>query len=386
MKMIAIAGADTRRLLRWRANVFFLFVLPMLIILLLGAAFGGGATSRLGIVQQDRGPLARQFVAALRARPSTSLVSYARASDLRHAVSAGTVDAGIVVPATYDARISSGATAAVPYLGRPNSVAQQLRATVQSVAATQGTTLAAAQALSRQHGVPFDQALAHATATAATTPRVVVRLTAPSGGVYSTAQGRFDQSASTELVLFVFLNSLNGAMWLIETRRLGIARRMMSTPTGMRTIVGGELLGRLTVALIQAAIIVLGCVLLFGVNWGDPLGASAVILSFALVSTGAAILLGSLFSSEQQAGPVALLLGLGLAALGGSMVPLEVFGPAARAIAHLTPHAWANEAFTKLVKHGGDLVSVLPQIGVLLGFAAVMLTIAVWQLRRALTS
>ena len=75
MKMIAIAGADTRRLLRWRANVFFLFVLPMLIILLLGAAFGGGATSRLGIVQHDHGPLARQFVAALRARPSTTLVT-----------------------------------------------------------------------------------------------------------------------------------------------------------------------------------------------------------------------------------------------------------------------------------------------------------------------
>ena len=67
------------------------------------------------------------------------------------------------------------------------------------------------------------------------------------------------------------------------------------------------------------------------------------------------------------------------------MVPLEVFGPAARALAHPTPHAWANEAFTKLVKHGGDLGSVLPEIGVLLGFAAVMLTIAVWQLRRALT-
>ena len=45
---------------------------------------------------------------------------------------------------------------------------------------------------------------------------------------------------------------------------------MMSTPTGMRTIVGGELLGRLAVALIQAAIIVLGCVLFFGVDWGDP--------------------------------------------------------------------------------------------------------------------
>jgi len=385
MKMIAIAGADTRRLLRWRANVFFLFVLPMLIILLLGAAFGGGATSRLGIVQQDHGPLARRFVAALRARPSTTLVHYAQASDLRHAVSAGTVDAGIVVPANYDARISAAATAAVPYLGRPNSVAQQLRATVQSVAASQGTTLAAAQALTRQNAVPFEQSLTRATAAAAITPHVVVRLTAPDGGVYSTAAGRFDQSASTELVLFMFLTSLNGAVWLIETRRLGIARRMMSTPTGMRTIVGGELLGRLMVALIQAAIIVLGCVVLFGVSWGDPLAAAAVILSFALVSTGAAILLGSVFSSEQQAAPVAILLGLGLAALGGSMAPLEVFPPTARAIAHVTPQAWANEAFSKLVKHGGDLVSVLPQVAVLLGFAAVMLTLAVWQLRRTLT-
>jgi ABC-2 type transport system permease protein len=385
MKALAIAGADTRRLLRWRANLFFLFILPMLIILLLGAAFGGGASARLGVVQQDHGPLARAFVAALRARPSTTLVGYGTASDLQHAVSVGKVDAGIVVPASYDARIAAGATAAVPYLGRPNSVAQQLRATVQSVAASQGTTLAAAQALTQQASLPFDQALRRATASAVTTPRVVVRLTAPDGGVYSTAAGRFDQSASTELILFIFLNSLNGAAWLIETRRLGIARRMMSTPTGMRTIVGGEVLGRLVVALLQAVIIVLGCVLFFGVNWGDPLAATAVIVSFALVATGAAVLLGSVFSSEQQAGPVAILLGLGLAALGGSMAPLEVFPPTARAIAHITPHAWANEAFSKLVKHGGDLVSVLPQIAVLLGFAAVTLTLAVWQLRRALT-
>jgi len=41
MKALAIAATDLRRLLRWRANIFFVFVLPMLIILLLGAAFGG---------------------------------------------------------------------------------------------------------------------------------------------------------------------------------------------------------------------------------------------------------------------------------------------------------------------------------------------------------
>ena len=80
------------------------------------------------------------------------------------------------------------------------------------------------------------------------------------------------------------------------------------------------------------------------------------------------------------------LLGLGLAALGGSMAPLEVFPSSARTIAHITPHAWANDAFSKLLEHGGDLPAVLPQIGVLLGFAAVAIALSVWRLRRALTT
>jgi ABC-2 type transport system permease protein len=82
----------------------------------------------------------------------------------------------------------------------------------------------------------------------------------------------------------------------------------------------------------------------------------------------------------------AFLLGLGLAALGGSMAPLEVFPPTARTIAHITPHAWANDAFSKLLKHGGDLITILPQIGVLLGFATIATAIAVWRLRRTLTA
>ena len=68
------------------------------------------------------------------------------------------------------------------------------------------------------------------------------------------------------------------------------------------------------------------------------------------------------------------------------MAPLEIFPKTARAIAHITPHAWANDAFSKLLKHGGDLATILPQIGVLLGFSAVVIAVAVWRLRRSLTA
>ena len=386
MKVLVIAGTDLRRLLRWRSNVFFLFVLPMLIILLLGAAFGGSQKARIGVLNSSSGRLAQQFVAALRSRPSTTLVRYTTTSSLQHAVAHGDVDAGLVIPAGYDVRLRQGASVTLSYFARPNSVAQQLRATVQSAAANQGRTIAAAQVLQQTLHEGFAIAIARVQAAAATTPFVQTRLTAPDGSAYTSAAGEFDSGASTQLLLFIFLNSLNGAAWLIETRRLGIARRVLSTPTSIGTLVSGQLLGRLVIALLQALIIVLGSLVFFGVNWGNPLGTAAVILAFSLVSTGGAVLLGSLFAREQQAGPVALLLGLGLAALGGSMAPLEIFPSTARTIAHITPHAWANDAFSKLLKHGGDLITVLPQVGVLLAFAAVTMTVALWQLRRSLTA
>ena len=121
----------------------------------------------------------------------------------------------------------------------------------------------------------------------------------------------------------------------------------------------------------------LGSLLFFGVSWGNPIGTAALIFMFSLVGTGAALLIGSLFSSEQQAGPVALLLGLGLAALGGSMAPLEVFPSTARTIAHVTPNAWANDAFSKLLQHRGDIATIVPQLGVLVAFAAVLITVAI---------
>ena len=96
------------------------------------------------------------------------------------------------------------------------------------------------------------------------------------------------------------------------------------------------------------------------------------------------MLLGALCSTEQQAGPIALLLGLSLAAFGGSMVPLEVFPSSVRAVAHVTPHAWANDAFSELLDQGGGIVDVLPQVAVLLGFAGVAVTLATWRLRRVI--
>ena len=383
MKALVLAATDLRRLVRWRANVFFLFLLPMLIILVLGATFGSAA-ARVGVVV-PRGALAGALAGELEALPAVETERFGDAGALRRAVSRGHVDAGLILPAAYDAALVRGEDVRVEYLARPETLAENLRATVDSVVARQAALVGAARLVVRERRTSFAAGLERARRAAAAAAPVAVAVHRPDGAAYEEPAGRFEESASTQLLLFVFLTALNSAVWLIETRRLGVATRVLSTPTSVRTLLVGIGLGRLATALLQALLIVLGSLLLFGVRWGDPAGAAAVVLAFALVGTGAGMLLGSVAGSEEQAGPLAILLGLGLAALGGSMVPLEVFPDDVRLAAHATPHAWANDAFATLLDRDGGLADVLPEVGVLLAFAAVLGGLATWSLRRALT-
>lgn len=152
---------------------------------------------------------------------------------------------------------------------------------------------------------------------------VSVEVTTSGRSVFPENAGRFDHSASTQLLVFVYLT---GSAALVETRRLGVFRRMPATPTTAMSIVLGERLGRVAVALVQGIAIVAGTSLLFGVRSGDPLVAGAMLLVFAVVAGGAGMVLVSVFGTEQQVGGAALMLGIGFAALGGSMVLLELSG------------------------------------------------------------
>jgi ABC-2 type transport system permease protein len=78
-------------------------------------------------------------------------------------------------------------------------------------------------------------------------------------------------------------------------------------------------------------------------------------------------------------------IGLVMAALGGSMVPVEVFPATLRSIALVTPHAWANRAMAEIVRRDGGLPDILPEVGVLAAYAAVLLVLATILLRRTLT-
>jgi ABC-2 type transport system permease protein len=160
---------------------------------------------------------------------------------------------------------------------------------------------------------------------------------------------------------------------------------MLSTPTSLGTSVVGESVGRFGVALLQGLYIIVLTFIIFDVNWGDPIGALLLLITFAAVGAGAGVLMGATFDNDQQAGGVSVVLSLGLASLGGCMLPIELFSPTMQTVAHITPHAWALDGYAELVRRGGTTLDILPELGVLTVYAAVLFTLAAWRLRVAIT-
>lgn len=388
-KVLAIGWLNIVRFMRERANLFFVFAFPLLLILLLGAMYGSGFDTKVGVlVEGTGGPLADRLVAAVEDLEETTVVGFDAESSLVDAVQRGSVDGGLVIPSDYDAALPGGGFAEVTFVGRPvDQTAQLLQVSVSEVLAAELAPIRAARFAEVETGNGFTELLAQARAVVPQSERVSVAYREAGEPLFEGFDelGAFDLGASQQLVLFMFLTSLAGSAALIQTRRLGVARRMLSTPTSTFSIVGGEATGRFAVAIIQGVYIMVGTLLIFGVNWGDPLGAIAVLIMFALVGAGAAMLMGAIFHNDQQAGGLGVLLSLGLGALGGSMVPIEIFPDTIQTVAKFTPHAWAIDAFAELVRRDGSLVDILPQLAVLAAFAAVLLLLASWRLQRVLT-
>ena len=377
----AIAAVELRRFLADRSNLFFAFIFPLLLVLMIGLQFSGGAGGRVALSGSP---------SALRAAMATELealdlqVTVTDADAVRELVARGRADVGVLVPED----------AADAYDGGGDLTIQVIRGNQAQSQATEMRVDTAARAVVAEMGQVEALVATGASAEAARSalgaaadlvepPTIEVTNVSEIAQEFS-GLGQYDYGAASQLLLFVFLNSLAGASTLIQARRHGVTARTLAAPVSTMQSITGQAAGRLTIAAFQGAYIMAATVVLFGVDWGNFALAALVMVMFALVAAGAAMLLGSLIDNEGAATGLGVGLGLVLAALGGGMFPLELFPDTLRAVSKFTPHAWASEALAEVQRHDGTFLDILPQLGVLAGIAAVLLLLGAWALRRSL--
>jgi len=386
MTALAFAAAELKRVTRDRTFMFFVVLLPILVILLVGVTTSSSSNIRIGLVPGQPTPLATQLVHDLEADSAVTTKRFSTRAEGVAALRRGELQALVVVPMTLDADLQSGGATQIPVLVSGAVENSQAAVTgVSSVVARHGATVQAATFAATHASRSFAETLAAARSLQRETPVMAVRTEVVNSKSETLPVG-YSSSAPTMLVLFVFLNALAGGAAIIQTRKWGIFSRALAAPIRPRDLVLGEGICTLALALIQSVIIVLVGAVMFGVSWGDPLAAAALVGMWALVGTGAGMASGTIFRTPEQAGAIGPAVGIAFGMLGGCMWPLEIVPQSVRLAGHATPHAWAVDAWATLLSRGGGLAEIAGYLAILAAYAVVLLAIASLRLRRSLVT
>ena len=384
MSALALAAAELRRMLRDRTSMFFVVLLPIVVILLVGVTVHGANQMRVAVVNGNGGPLAQHLVTTLDASSGIKVRSDLSLASARTSLRRGELAAVVVLDPSFDAKVRSGASGSVQVLvQKASSTAPAVMSSVDGAVAEEVARLHAARFVQPYGGGTFDNGLTLADRARSLAPVIGVRTTTVNSTSNFLPLG-FNYSAPTMLVLFVFINSLAGGAIVISSRKYGVLDRALASPARARDLVLGETLTLFTLAALQTLLIVGIGGLAFGVSWGNPLAAAALVTVWALVGTGAGVLAGTVFRTPEQAASIGPSLGIAAGMLGGCMWPLEIVPAVMRTLGHALPHAWAVDAWVQILSHGGGITSIGRQLAVLAGFAVVLLTAASWRLNRRL--
>ncbi len=407
--ILDIAINDLRIFFSNLSNLIWLVGIPVGMTIVLGVAIpsdDGPSLVPVDVINHDQGPASALFIQSLRhANPNLLLCPMDNTTDDPcHMNEAETLDAAqslvrlegtdtlalIEIPDDFSARVSELEPVAIRFVAVEDLTAPQFIQQAVDSALTQTNGALAASLIGSRLAAQIDadaiddSALAESLRDRAAeiwakdliTVKYQLTQSSSSGSV-----GGFGQSIPGIGSMFVLFAVLGGMALMIEDKRQWTMQRLASMPVTRSQLLGGKILGRFTLGMLQYLIIfAIGVVV--GQSYGrDPLALILIMLSFALCVTALSFALGSFVKDETQAAGLTNLLGISLAALGGAWWSLELVPELMRTVGHISPVAWAMDGYTSLIFENGDLGTVYPSILILLGAAAVFFVFGVRRFR-----
>src|SRR5215469_3693903 len=387
---LLICAKDLKTRLRDRSAVLIGIVVPLGLALIFNSIFGGisgnSKAIALGVVNADRGAASARFVnGVLGAVGRAGLIAIhvePTAARARALAAAGTLDAVIIIPAGFSARVASQRPAAMQVIGNVDapistqiarSIAGSYAADLNRVRLSVATVLAAGGG--HAAGPPGRiQALA-ARAAAAAAPVAMADVSANSR--------QLDQKsffAAGMAVFFLFFTVQFGVTSLLEERNDGKLARLLAAPISRSSILGAKLLTSFLLGVISMAVLVAATTLLFGATWGNPVGVTVLVVTAIMAATGIMALIATLARNAEQAANwqsvVAVILGL----IGGTFFPVSQAPGVLSSLTFVAPQAWFLRGLGDL-RGGGVSVVWVPALA-MLAFAAVTGGLALFRLRR----
>jgi ABC-2 type transport system permease protein len=399
-KILAIAYNDIKIEFSSRSELLFFLVLPVIFTTIIGLALGNMGTFQADdpripilVVNEDGLPLSDELVRGL--QNSTVIRPVERDAEEAAAIFAqADIIALLTIPPGFTDALLAAKTVGLDLQVHRQSANGPAIDQAVSLAARQvsaAVAIAHSSVESAESMQPFENAAGRETYFQTSLEQARASLEQPSTRT-ETVRGAereaqpfpvgFKQSSPGQLVTWVLITLVGGAQVFVNERLGGTLRRLMITPSRKATLLTGKILGRLTLGLIQMGLLVGFGAFVLGVDWGNSPGAIIIMLvAFGLAGTALGVMLGAFARTRSQAGGMSVLFSMLLASLGGAWWPLEVTPPLYQTVVKVLPSTWAMIGFTDIVTRGGGVIDILPEAGILLGFAVLFFGVGLKKLR-----
>jgi ABC-2 type transport system permease protein len=172
--------------------------------------------------------------------------------------------------------------------------------------------------------------------------------------------------------------TFGAALTLVTWRQKRILRRLRLSPVSTASVVGARVGVSIAIALIQTAIFI-GVALIpyFGLQLSDYWWMSIpVVLVGTLAFLSIGLLAGAWAKTPEAANGIAQLIILPMAFLSGSFFPLDGAPRWLQLLSQVFPLRHMNQAMLDVMVRGKGPASVLPELGILAGFAIVVSLVA----------
>ena len=411
MKALSIAWKDTVHVYRDIAGLAMMFIAPLVLATVLGAAFGSGdnfsiAAVRTVIVDQDKGagagtPAAGAMLSAALESPDLGdLLAITRLDSpekARTAVDDGDAAAAVIIPAGLSSALASSVAQEAnveiykdpALVVGPSIVAAVTESVVQTLNGSRAAAAAAAR-LAVSRGVTDTARLAGIASKAGTAfalqaqTDAQVTVEARNPVVEGSIEKRPNVASQVligMMLFFMLFGAATPAHSVLEEHRNGTLSRLFTTPTPRSIILSGKFLAVFVVVLVQAAILLLAGLLLFKAGWGEPGPVVVLTVCSAIVAASLGLVTVSFAKTVGQAGAVSSAIFVFLGLLSGNFTGTIVTSGPFATIRRISPVGWLLEGWSKLL-YGGSWGSIALPVLVALAFAVVFFTISVFFFRR----
>ena len=394
-KIFAIAWKDAIIRFASSSELLFFIILPVVFTFLLAGGTPSGNEDnriRMLVVDESQTAISKQVITELESSTAVRPEVVAR-KEAQSQFDERRASAVLIIPAGIDLASLQGGSAEVDLLQQPNNLNATIaeRAVLTAIRRVSSAISAAQNAVSvREAKQPFtDEAerrtyfensleLAQSIQEDAPERVTVIEGTTPDSVEYDPRAN----SSAGQLITWVFIPLFGISALFAYERQQGTLRRLLTTPSRKATFLLGTISGQVAMALLQMLLLVGFGILVMKLNWGrEPLALFVILLAAALAAAAFGTTMGTFIKTEGQASGLSIMFGMVFALMGGCWYPLELFPPAIQNAVKVLPTTWAMQGMLDLGLRNGGLMDILPEAGVLLGFAVMFFTVGVLRFR-----